>query len=432
MGRFLVTLSIASLASGFAFAGGAGTVSGEFLGISSSTRASGMGEAFTAVGEDIGGIYHNPAGIAQVHDLGVNYVHAFWMESINYDYLSATAPLGMFGTAGFSFTRLYLEGEKVVLGADGEPVTAPGLFSASDMAVGLTYAFSPTKMTSVGATAKFITQDLSLASAQSAAMDVGVYYKTPLPQLATGLVVTNVGSKLEGESLPVLLKAGVAYTLPPVRGLAARISKKDRWDVPLVTADVHFQLQPQMENFYRARLGLEYAMALGAGHALCLRGGYKFGEDGPAGMYGATFGAGYRWTVKRFLMSMDYAWVNYGDLGVTHRIALTTNFLHLAEVSLGTAEERRKLEAKREGQVFIQWPPSADPQVVGYNVYVGESRDGNFAKVNTGPISGTSISVKGLKVGKTYFFFATTVVGVSPSVEGRPFFETAAQATPIP
>ena len=432
MRQIIFASVFSSFLGSIACAGGVGTASGEFLNITASTRSAGMGEAFTGVSDDIGALYHNPAGLAQNRDLGFNYLHAFWMESINYDYLSAVAPMGRFGTAGMSFTRIFTESDKISVGPNGEPVFSQDVFDASDTAVTLGYAYQVESMTSIGASVKMITQDLNLSSGNAYAFDAGVSYQTPLPALSTGIAVNNIGSRLDQNSLPMMLKVGGAYELPPLKGLASFAGGKNLWDAPLFTMDVNFQLEPQVANFYRIRGGLEYKLALGAGHSTAFRIGYKYGERGATGIAGLTYGLGYAWTVKRFHVAIDYALVNYGDLGMTHRLAMTTNFLHLAEATLGSADETRKREKNREGQVFIQWPPSSDPQVSGYNVYVGESRDGNFSKVNSGPIRGTSLSVKGLKVGRTYFFFVTTVVGIQPAVEGRPFYETASQATPIP
>lgn len=432
MRQIIASILFVPLLASLASAGGVGTAAGEFLNIAASTRAAGMGEAFTGVSDDIGALYHNPAGLAQNRDLGFNYLHAFWMESINYDYLSAVAPLGRFGTVGTSFTRLFTESEKIGVGPSGEPVFYDDMFDVSDIAVTLGYALQVEPMTSFGVSAKYITQDLSRSSGNAMAFDAGVSYQTPIPSLSTGISVSNLGSRLDKTDLPLMLKVGGAYEFSPIKGLASFAGGKNLWDSPLLTTDVNFQLDPQVANFYRIHAGLEYNLALGAGHSAALRVGYKYGERGASGIAGLTYGGGYAWTVKRFHIAIDYALVNYGDLGVTHRVSMTTSFLHLAEATMGSAAETRKREAKREGQVFIQWPSSSDPQVSGYNVYIGESRDGNFSKVNSAPIKGTSLSVKGLKVGRTYFFFVTTVVGIQPAVEGRPFYETASQATPIP
>ena len=427
----LAVISLA-LCSNTAFSGGTGAAAGEFLNITASTRSAGMGEAFTGVSEDIGSLYHNPAGLAQTRDLGFNYLHAFWMQSINYDYLSAVVPLGNMGTTGMSFTRLFTQSEKIGIGPAGEPVFSEDMFDVSDIAVTFAYARPVGTMTSIGASMKIIYQDLELTRGSAKAFDVGAFYQTPIPALTSGISVNNIGTSLDSTSLPLMLKVGGAYELPPVKGLLSFLGGKNLWDSPLFTTDINFQLDPQVANFYRIRSGLEYSLALGAGQHVAFRVGYKYGERGALGIAGLTAGAGYALTIKRYHVSLDYAMVHYGDLGITHRVAMTTNFLHLSEATLGSLEENRKRDKNREGQVFIQWPLSSDPQVSGYNVYVGESRDGNFSKVNSGPIRGTSLAVKGLKVGKTYFFFVTTVVGTQPAIEGRPFFETASQATPIP
>ena len=237
---------------------------------------------------------------------------------------------------------------------------------------------------------------------------------------------------MNGASMPVMLKLGTGYALAPVRGVASLAGRRGLWDVPLLTADVIFPLAPVQTNFIRIRLGAEYMISVSAVQNVSVRLGYKFGEEGAGGLAGATFGLGYRMTSGRFTLGVDYALGHYGDLGVTHRISFSSSFLHLSEVSYRAAEEQSRV-SKREGQVYLEWPVSTEPQVTGYNIYMGESKDADFVKVNRdSAVTGTSLSVRGLKIGKTYFFFVTTVVGVEPAIEGRPFFETSAVAQPVP
>ncbi len=431
-----MTLRRAVVAAAFgiaaaARAGGVGSGAADFLNIAASTRAAGMGEAFVGVADDAGALYFNPGGISRSRDMSLHYLHAFWLQSIGYDYLSAISPLGRFGTGGVSFTRLFAQSEKVGVGPAGEPVKQ-GNFTASESAVVAGWAYPLSAAASAGATVKLLNQDLALAKANAAAADLGVLYKTPVPALTAGVALVNLGPDLDHSALPVVLKLGTGYTLPPIRGLAAYRGLKGLWDVPLLTADVHFLLAPQQANLIRLRLGAEYLVAIDDGQSAAIRLGYKFGEEGAGGLQGATAGLGYRVTSGRFQLGVDYALVHYGELGLTHRLAFTTSFLHLSEVSYGSAEEQAKA-SKREGQVYIQWPASSDPAISGYNVYMGESKDADFVKVNrAGAITGTSLSLRGLKIGKTYFFFVTTITGVEPAIEGRPFFETSAQAQPVP
>ena len=418
-------------AGGVSRAGGIGSAGAEFLNIPASTRAAGMGEAFVGLADDPGALFYNPAGLANVKDLSVHYLHAFWMESISYDYLSGMVPVERYGTAGLSFTRLFTQSERITVGPQGEPVRS-GNFDASQMAVAGGFGFKLVPSISAGATLKSVQQDLNVGASSAFATDLGLLYKTPLPQLSMGMQLANIGSTLDKASLPVVMKIGTAYNLPSIKGLATSWAGKGLRDMSLITSDVHFQLSPQQENFFRVRLGAEYLLALGQWQKTAFRIGYKIGEENAGGLSGITFGLGYQGVYNRFRYNIDYALVNFGDLGMTHRIAVTTSFLHLSEVKYGAIEELMKA-SKREGQVMIQWPASTDSQVSGYNIYMGESKDSDFTKVNReGAITGTSLALKGLKVGKTYYFFVTTVVGVEPAIEGRPFYETSQVAQPVP
>lgn len=425
-------LVLAVLLAGPVRAGGAGTAGGEFLAISPSTRAAGMGEAYVGLADDIGALSINPGGLVRAQDMSLHYLHAFWLDSIGYDYLSALAPLGRIGTAGVSLTRLYLQDQRIVVGPSGEPIQQ-GNFDSSEMAVSLGWAYQIDPTMSAGITAKSLSSKFDDVSSNAFAADLGLLYRTPMPELTSGLAITNLGSKLGNDGLPVVLKFGGSYAMAGVRGFAAMVSgKKTRKDLPILDADVLFQLSPQQSNLFRLRLGAEYDIPVNDAQNVALRAGYRFGEVGAGGLFGASFGMGYRLTADRFVLGIDYAFGNYGDLGVTHRLAFTTTFQHRSELSYSeTAEQARA--SKREGQAFVQWPTSPDPQVTGYNVYMGEAKDADFVKVNrTGAIHGTSLTLKGLKIGKTYYFFVTTVIGVDPAIEGRPFFETSAQAQPVP
>lgn len=417
--------------AGRAAATGAGSASGEFLNIATSTRAAAMGEAFVGVADDTGALEHNPGGLSRSRDMSFSYLHAFWLQSVGYDHLAAVLPFGRMGTAGISFTRLFADGESMAVGSMGEPVSS-GRYNVGQTSVAVGWGYSIRPALAVGLALKGVSQDLAVTSASTMAVDAGLFYKTPIPELTTGLAITNVGGGMQGSSLPVYLKLGTGYALSPVKGIATLTGRRGLWDVPMLAADVLFPISPVQTNFIRVRLGAEYSISISALQSAALRLGYKFGEDGAGGLWGATAGLGYRMTSGRFTLGVDYALSHYGDLGLTHRLAFTTSFLHLSTVSFLAAEEQAKV-SKREGQVYVEWPASTEAQVTGYNVYMGESKDADFVKVNRdSAVTGTSLSIKGLKIGKTYFFFVTTVVGVEPAIEGRPFFETSAVAQPVP
>jgi hypothetical protein len=66
---------------------------------------------------------------------------------------------------------------------------------------------------------------------------------------------------------------------------------------------------------------------------------------------------------------------------------------------------------------FARWP--AIPKgVAGYNLYMAQSSDGKFDKVNDSPITGGDIIVPDLVQGQNYFFKMTAVS--SSGLEGKP------------
>jgi tetratricopeptide (TPR) repeat protein len=81
----------------------------------------------------------------------------------------------------------------------------------------------------------------------------------------------------------------------------------------------------------RVHLGAEKYWELNKYHNVCLRLGYKFGEDlgFPAGL---TMGLGYRLTAAKDLtFDVDYVWTPYAELGSSNRISITGKFFGLPE-----------------------------------------------------------------------------------------------------
>ena len=428
--RLLWAGVFAAVLGGTAWAGGAGSVSGEFLNIAASTRAAAMGEAYTGLADDVGALYHNPAGIASIADMSFHYLHAFWLESIGYDYMAGVFPMGKFGCAGVSLTRLYMEATRITEGPMGEPVYQDD-FAASDSSFALSYAYRVEEAVALGATVRVISQDLDAESDSAAAFDLGVKVRTPIPRLSTGAVVCNMGSKLDEASMPLTMKIGAAYSLQPVQGIAALIGRRAAVDLPVLAADLNFPVSPQEASFIRARLGVEYAVGLDESQAAALRLGYKIGEEGAGSMSGITAGMGYRMAISSFAPSIDYALGHFGDLGMTHRLAFTTSFMRPQKAEVAPVEEG--VPADVEGQALLSWPSYSNPGVTGYNVYMGESKEGKFRMVNVeGPVKATSILANGLAAGKEYFFFVTALEDGGPFAEGRPFFERKVTAEALP
>ena len=78
-----------------------------FLKISPSARAAGMGDAFTAVANDVTTIFFNPAGLTNVKNIDFSFNHTNWI--VNSKLFSGVIgfPLGAKGVLGLSIIRFH-------------------------------------------------------------------------------------------------------------------------------------------------------------------------------------------------------------------------------------------------------------------------------------------------------------------------------------
>ena len=66
----------------------------DFLKISPISRAVGVGGAYTALGDDVGSLYYNPAGLASLLTSEVNITYLSLYQSINFESFSFAYPVG--------------------------------------------------------------------------------------------------------------------------------------------------------------------------------------------------------------------------------------------------------------------------------------------------------------------------------------------------
>ena len=66
----------------------------DFMKISPITRAVGVGGAYTALGDDIGTIFYNPAGLASLLTSELNFTYLSLYQSMSYEFIAFGYPLG--------------------------------------------------------------------------------------------------------------------------------------------------------------------------------------------------------------------------------------------------------------------------------------------------------------------------------------------------
>jgi hypothetical protein len=280
-------------------AGDPGDAGALFLRIGMGGRASGMGEAFSAVAEDASSVYWNPAAMSAVLGTRVMFMHNEYLLSMRLEQAALTHETE-YGTFGLGFTGLYMDEMDRY---DDVPSDVPlGTFSAYDVSFTVAYSRYLIPNLSAGVAVKPVYEKIDEITAAGVAFDLGLYHVSKVPGVKFAAVASNIGTPMkfvdEEFELPRTLKIGGSFEreIPKLRGGI------------LATLDLVFPNDGEMKQ----HVGAEY----GYDRRLFLRAGYKGGYDSQ----GATFGLGVR--LREF--DLDYG-VIFGsnDLGDSHRISLS-------------------------------------------------------------------------------------------------------------
>ncbi len=294
--------------SSFAVSSGTGAFS--FLNIPAGARATGMGQAFVSVPNDVQGLAYNPACLATMAASQASFQHLSYVDSITQEEAS-------YGHAGrherFSWgaSANYLRVGDITrtvatLQPGGDGFTETGRFSTYDMALGVSGAGPVTDDLLVGTTLKLLRESLADASSNGGAADFGVIYQANDERswnLGASLLNLGIASKFADAAvkLPWTFRAGISGQPFAQWLLSTDFVKRQDTSGEF---DVGAEVTPR--KMFSLRLGYRYALTRPDLGSL---------SDFTAGI-GMRFGT----------MSLDYAFVPLGDLGLTHRVSLNVRF----------------------------------------------------------------------------------------------------------
>ncbi len=284
-----------------------GQTGGAELKLGLGPRPVALGEAFVAKADDLNATAWNAAGLAQIHGLQVGFMHNIYLLQTSLEYLAYAQRLSPRMGLGFNLAYVNYGMLDKVEDHNGFPEVV-GQFSPVTLILsgGMGYALSASL--AVGGAVKLISQSIDTQSYAAVALDAGALYRPGVKGLMLGLTLQNLGTPMGHASLPLGVRAGAAYLLP------LRLRPKDQWNV-LADANVPFG----DTRYVSGHLGTEYWYD----RTLALRVGYKIKDSGSLGSpAGLTAGAGLRIA----LLNLDYALASFGDLGLTHQIAVTLKF----------------------------------------------------------------------------------------------------------
>ncbi|RPI66848.1 MAG: PorV/PorQ family protein, partial [Ignavibacteriales bacterium] len=264
-------------------------------------------------------------------------VHTDWIADTKFDYAGLIIPLGDFGNLGFSFTSLSMDDMKVR--TVEQPEGTGEKFSASDIAVGISYARHLTDRFSVGITAKYIKQTIWHMNSSAFAIDAGTVFQTDLlGGLTIGAVMSNFGTpmRLEGRDSRYFIRIDETK-----EGSNERIPvniELDSWELPL-----YFQIGVSSRAFDYDNYKLTFSadalvpnndyqsLNVGAEFSFMdyflIRGGYNslFLKDAEGGL---SFGAGVnsKMLLSTASVNFDYAYRDFGRLQNVHSFSIGIKF----------------------------------------------------------------------------------------------------------
>jgi long-subunit fatty acid transport protein len=272
-----------------------------FLKIGVGARAIAMGSAQVALVSDATALYWNPAGLAKLDGMSLHLSHNEWFQDIRQEFLAVATRLGNHGI-GASFSGLYMD----ELPRYDEYGNFLGHFGFYDIAVTAGWGMNVNPEASVGASVKFLLEQIDDETATGFALDVAGRYETPLPNLSIGAGVFNIGPDMkfvaEDFSIPRTVTFGAAYALPLAE-----------WESDLVVATDVVSYRGEDAKLH---VGAEYKFRGMASIAA----GYKFGHD----VEGLSAGVGF----SKGTLSIGYAYSALdSDLGDAHRISLSYSLM---------------------------------------------------------------------------------------------------------
>ncbi|MCD6441065.1 MAG: PorV/PorQ family protein [Candidatus Marinimicrobia bacterium] len=305
-----------------------GTAVAQFMEIGLGARATGMGEAFTALANDAGAVFWNPAGLADAGKRSLFSAYNTWPAGISIGGLSMAMNLGNLGTIAVS--SVYLMTDDMEITTIGRPEGTGEYFNISNYSLGLTYARYLTDKVSVGLTTKLVHEGYWDYSYSTWAIDMGTMYRTGFHGLNIAMSILHFGPEInfsgdyvdysdpksydaQPDPLP---KTFEKYSLPVNFrfGISFDVLKTNMHRLTTAMDMIH-----PNNNLEQYNMGLEYGLK----DMLFLRGGYKFSADEG----GLCLGGGTSLSLTGDLKIIaDYSFADMGALKSIHRFSLGIDF----------------------------------------------------------------------------------------------------------
>ncbi len=289
----------------------AGTTAGQILEQKPGTRPAAMGGAFVAIVDDVNAVNYNPAGLAYLTKTELQFSQNKLFSEVTSNYLGWVYPLdemharNVFDLGTLAGNLNFVAYGKIASRDNSGNDT--GEFGAKDRVISLSYGKAFTTNFSIGLTARQLREEIAAVKANGYSFDAGMLFTNIMDTFNIGIAAQNIGDKItfdkEAAPLPTNYVVGTSLNLFANRlALAADLNKP-------------------VNDYYHWNFGSEFWLT----NVLALRLGYDTKHDIGNGL---STGIGLSLQDFEFAfvplseLSINYAYVPRGDLGVAHQIEL--------------------------------------------------------------------------------------------------------------
>lgn len=256
------------------------------------------GNNITITDDDPTMIFHNPAMLGGVSDKSLNLNYMTYMEGTMVGSASFVRAWGDRGTWGVSAS--YMDyGSMRQTSADN---IQTGEFSAKDIMLGGSVAYSLSTLFTGGITAKIISSSIAGYNSMAVAVDLGINYFDEAQGLSLSAVARNLGGQIDAydedfEKIPFDLQVGISkkMAMAPLR-FSATLNNLHDWDDSFIHhlaigADIFLSDNIYIAGGYNFRRNKEMRISDGEGES----------SHGA----GLSFGGGVQ--LERFKLNVAYA-----------------------------------------------------------------------------------------------------------------------------
>lgn len=320
-----------------------GTTAAQFLGIGVGPKGVAMGGAYVASRDDATLLYWNPGAFSQAGQSQVVFSNTDWLVGTKFRWFGGMFNIDGENALGLSFTQLDY-GEEEVTTVE-QPEGNGERWSASDLAIALSYSRNLTDRFSMGGSVKYISQNVWNETATTFAFDLGLLFVTGFNDMRLGVTMTNFGGDLKLDGRDLLQKVDIDPNNSGSNKDLVATMKTDPWALPLtfrvgVAMDVYkdddlrFTLAADALRPTDAQESVNLGGEIGWKETVFIRGGFKSVVGGGTDFTsredvqeGLTLGAGLKYREEGVAtLEVHYAFSKFGVFGNLNTISVAIGF----------------------------------------------------------------------------------------------------------